>query len=349
MAQPEIPEISEQERNAIRAFLARTEVRQSTLHRIATAFVSGAGLLLLIPIFLRDVVDSLLAIYLNLPGNLPFGNLWFNGILFFLLLYPFILSLGIPLYGVYLLLKDIVHFYFTIYSPGFAESLLNPTFSMSGLALSPDEAPVAKKAAIQLQYRHPQIEFLMPFSEGRRELYFDKLVESTKGNIIPSSRQREVLADILPEDTNWKDDFRMSAAFGIARTLDRSLIEEVAIAEMSVARNILYLRRLVLRYAKTLLMFLWTAVISFVALPFVAHPQYPKLWVLAIVYIVWSIAAIRILHWPIRWIYRHRYDSLPHDQVDAQLTHMERRITPYIWAAIVASMLAIGLLVAAGL
>jgi hypothetical protein len=349
MEKLEIPEVSEQERNAIRAFLARTEVRQSTLHRIATAFVSGAGLLLLIPIFLRDVVDSLLAVYLNLPGNLPFSNFLINGVLFFLLLYPFVLSLGIPLYGVYLLLKDIVHFYFTIYSPGFAESLLNPTFSMSGLALSPDEAPAAKRAVIQLQYQHPQIEFLMPFSEGRRELYFDKLVESTKGDILPSSRRREALADILPEDTNWKDDQRMSAAFGLARSLDRSLIEEVAVAEMALARNILYLRRLVLRYAKTLLMFLWTAVISFVALPFVNHAAYPKLWVLAIVYMIWSIIALRMLHWPIRWIYRHRYDSLPHDQIDAQLTHMERRIIPYVWTAIVASMLAIGILITTNL
>jgi hypothetical protein len=340
----EIPEISEQERGAIRAFLQRTEVRQSTLHRVATAFVSGAGLLLLIPIFLRDVVDSLLAVYLNLPAALPFASHWLNGTLLLLLLYPFVLSLGIPLYGVYLLLKDIVHFYFTIYSPGFAESLLNPTFSMSGLALSPDEAPLAKKAVINLQYQHPQIEYLLPFSEGRRELYFDKLVESTKGEILPSSRRRDVLAEILPEDTNWKDDERMSAAFGIARTLDRSLIEEVAVAEMAVARNILYLRRLVLRYAKTLLMFLWTAVISFVALPFVQHPQFPKLWVLALVYLLWSLVARQLLHWPIRWIYRHRYDSLPREQVDAQLTHMERRITPYIWAAILSSLLAIGFL-----
>lgn len=333
------PKLSEQERNAIRAFLQRCEVRQSTLHRIATSFVGGAGLLLLIPIFLRDVVESLLANYLALPFDTAL-----HWLLALLLAYPFALSLGIPLYGVYLLLKDIVHFYFTIYSPGFSANLLNPTFSLNGLTLAPDEAPEAKAAAIQLQYQHPQIEFLMPFSEGRRNLYFDKLVESTEGAIFPSSRDIESLKAILPEDADWKDAQRMSAAFGIARSLDRSLIEEVAMTEMAVARNILYLRRLVLRYVKTLLMFLWTAVISFVALPILQDGRFPKFWVLALVYGVWSLAAMRILHWPIRWIYRHRYDNLPAEQVDAQLRHMEKRITPYLWVAIVTSILTIALL-----
>lgn len=346
----EVPELSEQERAAVRAFLQRSEVRQSTLHRVTTSFVGGAGLLLLIPIFLRDVVDSILAFYLNAPNLLPFVNTPVNIALLLFLTYPFILSLAIPLYGVYLLLKDIVHFYYTIYSPGFSASLLNPTFSLSGLMLAPDEAPEAKKAAMRLQYQHPQIEFLMPFSEGRRNLYFDKLVKNTHDEILPSTRSTSKLEEILPRhETDWKDAQRMNAAFGLARSLDRSLIEDVAMTEMAVARNILYLRRLVLRYVKTLLMFLWTAVISFVALPFLQDERFPKLWVLAIVYGIWSVAALRLLHWPIRWIYRHRYDKLPSEQIDAQLTHMERKITPYLWVAIVVSIAAIALLIFAGI
>jgi hypothetical protein len=343
----EAPQLSELERTAIRAFLQRTEVRQSTLHRIATAFVSGAGLLFLFPIFMRDVVDSLLATYIALPSLLPFTNQLVNVALFLFLSYPFLLSLGIPLYGVYLLLKDMIHFYFTIYTPGFPRSLLHPTFVMNAITLPPDEAPLAKPQVLQKQYSDPQNAFMMPFSEERRVLYFDELIKRTKGEILPSSRRQETLEQILPADTNWQHVNRMSAAFGITRSLDRELLDEVAFTEMMLARNVLYLRRLVIRYVKTLLMFLWTAVISFAALPFIADPKFPTLWVLAGVYFVWAVAAVRIQHWPIRWIYRHRYDSLPRDHIDAQLTHIERRVTPYIWAAIVSSMLAIGLLILA--
>lgn len=42
-------------RNAMRAFLQRSEVRLSTMHRIANAFLSGAGLLVLFPVFTAAV------------------------------------------------------------------------------------------------------------------------------------------------------------------------------------------------------------------------------------------------------------------------------------------------------
>src|SRR5277367_1692075 len=44
---------TEQERNAMRAYLQRAEVRLSAMDRVATAFISGAGLLVLFPIFFR--------------------------------------------------------------------------------------------------------------------------------------------------------------------------------------------------------------------------------------------------------------------------------------------------------
>src|SRR5687768_5024416 len=105
------PEYTEAERNAMRSYIQRSEVRLSTLHRVATAFISGAGLLLLIPVFFKDAVDSLLAVLLAQAGN-QFSNLggvlgWaLTALLFLCLLYPLLLSLVIPLYGVYLLLKD---------------------------------------------------------------------------------------------------------------------------------------------------------------------------------------------------------------------------------------------------
>src|SRR5215207_2800306 len=53
------------ERNAMRAYLARTEVRNSTLHRIAIGFVSGAGLMILIPVFFKEIIDGIILVLLR--------------------------------------------------------------------------------------------------------------------------------------------------------------------------------------------------------------------------------------------------------------------------------------------
>src|SRR5258708_10646405 len=98
------PPLTEGERNAMRAYLQRCEVRLSTLHRIATAFIGGAGLLLLIPVFFKDAFDNLLSVMLSQIGNhFPTqGNagILLTAILYLCLLYPLFLSLIIPLYGV---------------------------------------------------------------------------------------------------------------------------------------------------------------------------------------------------------------------------------------------------------
>jgi hypothetical protein len=335
------PIYSDAERNAMRAFLQRSEVRMSTLHRIATAFISGAGLLLLIPVFFRDVVTGILDVLLAQMGNLfpalgPVGGLAASGALYILLLYPLLLSLAIPLYGVYLLLKDVVHFYFTIYAPGFPSDLLNPTFATTGLTFPPDESPRAKAEIMRFQYQPHQLDYMLPFSEGRRELYFDQMIKHTDGQIIPSSRQLDALREsgCLPDGCDEKEVRRFNAAFGIARSIDRTLVQEVAITEMMLTRSILYLRRLVLRYVKTLLMFIWTTLISFLMLPLLDGDQKTRLLVLALGYTIWSLAVLRIIRLPIGWIYRHRYGSLDPNHVDAQLTLMERRIAPFCrWSA----------------
>lgn len=45
-------------KNALRAYLQRAKAKLSTMHRIAGAFLGGAGLLLLLPTSLRDVPVS---------------------------------------------------------------------------------------------------------------------------------------------------------------------------------------------------------------------------------------------------------------------------------------------------
>lgn len=335
----------EAERGAMRAFLARAEVRFSTMHRIATAFVSGAGLLLLIPIFFKDAIDDIITVLLAHAGNLypelgDAGTL-LSALLFGLVAYLLLVSLAIPLYALYLLLKDIVHFYFTLYAPGFPEDLLNPTFSLTGLVLSSDEAPQAKREVMRYQYTPGRADLMMPFSPGKRRLYFDRLIENTGGRIIPASRRPELLlqAGVLPPNCDPQAVNQVNAALGIARSLDRTLAQEVAHVEMGLVRNVMYLRRLVLRYIKALLMFIWTMVISFVMLPFLRDGRLPTFLIFGAGYLVWALAVLPLIRLPFYWMYRHRGTKPGMGQVDAQLTLLEQTVGRYCYAAIAAAAL----------
>lgn len=328
-------EYTEAERNAMRAYLARAEVRMSTLHRIATAFISGAGLLILVPVFLKDAVDNLLLALLRSAGNQfpQWGTAggWLTVLLYGLLMYPFLLSLAIPLYGVFLLVKDVVHFYFTLYMPGFSSDLRHPSLAMPVLSFSPDDSARVKQDVMRLQYSN--MSFMLPFSEGRRNIYFDAIHAQTEGQITPSTRTLEALqaADVLPPNADLHQVQQFNTAYGIARGLDRSLVAEVALTEMLLARHVLYLRRLVLRYVKTLLMFIWTTLIAFLLLPLLQDSRLPVLVVIGAGYSIWATAVMGIVKLPVYWIYRHRHHDGEHvQQLDAQLTRMEQRIR--LWA-----------------
>jgi hypothetical protein len=333
----------------MRAYLQRCEVRLSTLHRIATAFIGGAGLLLLIPVFFKDAFDSLLSVMLTTIGNhFPVqGNagILITAIMYLCLLYPLFLSLIIPLYGVYLLLKDIIHFYFTIYTPGFPENLLNPTFALTGVMFSTDESPAGQREVMRYQYNATQLGFMIPFSQERKELYFDSIIANTNADIIPSSRRVDVLQqmDVLPENFDAANVNRFNAALGIARSIDRTLAQEVAVTEMSLVRHVLYLRRLMLRYVMTLLMFIWTTVISFLILPFLKDTHFSPFVVFGIGYVVWALAVRWILDFPLYWIYRHRRSDAPLDHVDPQLKLMQDVISPYCLLALVSAALGLAL------
>ena len=345
--------LSEAERNAMRAYLQRCEVRLSTLHRIATAFIGGAGLLLLIPVFFKDAFDNLLAAMLTqitnfFPAQGTLGIV-LTMLLYGCVLYALFLSLTIPLYGVYLLLKDIVHFYFTIYTPGFPENLHNPTFALTGVMFSYDESPRGKLEIMRHQYDATQMGFMIPFSKERRELYFDSIITNSDGDIIPSTRRVEELLrqDVLPEIYNEQSVNRFNAALGIARSIDRTLTQEVAITEMSLVRHVLYLRRLMLRYIKTLLMFIWTTGVSFFMLPFLKDSHFPPFVVFNVGYLIWAILVLKIMNFPTDWIYRHLRNEPPLRRVDPMLSLMQDTVTPYVKVSILASLLGLVLALAA--
>lgn len=341
------PNLTDQERNAMRAFLQRCEVRLSTLHRIATAFIGGAGLLILLPVFFKEEIVVIIRVFLDhLADTFPVlghNSTWGIAALYLCLGYPFALSLSIPLYALYLLLKDIVHFYFTIYTPGFNPTLITPSFALGGLAFSPDESETVKRGVFEYQYHASSINYTIPFSSEKKELYFDETIRNTDGKIIPSTRRWEALVEsgALPADADQQTAERFGAALGLARTLDRSLVKEVATTEIALARHILYLRRLVLRYIKTLVMFIWTAMISFMLIPFLQDPKLPTFLIMSAGYFVWALLAYPVLRLPLRWIYRHRKQMPDAKHIDRQLIVLEAQVQIFIKAAIFTSGIAL--------
>jgi hypothetical protein len=351
---PEIdmPPLSKDDKDAIRAYLGRAEVRHSTLHRIAIGFISGAGLLLLFPIFFRDIITIILTTLLNETWN-HFPTWGTNGTILTLALMlsvgiPFMISVFIPIYALYLLLKDIVHFYFSVYTPGFSPELNNPTFSLTGMAFPLDESETVKKAVYAYQYRHHDHHFLMAFSEGRKRDYLDSFIQQTGGKVIPESRQRHKLAKmgITSHEVDPTEVNRLNAMFGLARLTDRTLIEEVAYVEMVMTRSIIYLRRIVIRYIKTLLVFIWTALISFVMAPFLSDDRFPPLLVLAIGYFIWSFWAQYVIHLPVMWMYKFDKELGKNANIDRQILVLEARVRRWIWSAMIASAVALILSIA---
>lgn len=350
MSEPE-SQLSESDRAAMRAYLQRAEVRISTQHRIGTAFIGGAGLLLLIPVYMRDIVNGEMSVLISMTGNqFPLWDaqtgLIGTAALLLCLGVPIILSLFIPIFGVYLLLKDLVHFYFTLYSPGFSNNLLNPTLALGGINFSPDESAEVKQRVMKYQYVNERMDYMMPFSHAKREAYFDQMLAESGGEILPGSRdietlQRDGIIGTSAEDTVAAQHF--NTAMGLARALDRNLVEETAISEMHLVRNTLYLRRLMLRYVKVLLLFVWTTTVSFLMLPLLSDARFPNVLILALGYTAWSLAVMPLLRLPANWIYRYRYDNEETHHMDAQMLYLEKYIRKWCNLSVVMSFVALAL------
>jgi hypothetical protein len=302
--------LCENERSAMRAYLQRAEVRLSTMHRIAGVFLNGAGLLFLLPVFLRDAFVRVAKIAFTFGDPLP------RGLATALLL----AMLGIPLLALYLLIKDIVNFYFTAYHAGLRERFFHPRLILSGVAFSDDEArPEVKNAIIASQQTKDMLSFIVPQDQEDRKTY-QRILAATQNQIIPDKRLKYMpdKRDELNEEVCLFD-----AALGLAGVVDRSLIEEVAKMEMSLTRHAISLRHLVLRYSKALLLFLLTTVILVVSAEILApsttgtqpvpggtgvqSPQTDealRLLLLCVTFVLWAVLTPWLVRRPISWIYR---------------------------------------------
>lgn len=343
---PEGP--SNDERNAMRSYLQRAEVRLSTMHRVASAFLGGAGLLVLFPVFVNQAIAAVaraLILAINGPDQVITGALLGAAVF---------ISLAVPIYAFFLLLRDLTHFYFVGHSPGFSNKLFNPRFVLSGVAFSPDESAAVKREVYAHEYSSAVLNFVLPFGE-KQATYYDTVLAATRDHLLTGNRSTAALVTegILKqgadpgefvvqgdqaEPRRGEDIDRFNAALGLAGMRERSLAAEVAKSEASLVRHALGLRRLVLRYLKALIAFVVTTLITFLLVAFVGTNRFGVFATLAWGYLLWSIVTPFAVRLPVRWIYDASNPAS--DKIvarDAEMVLFERRV---IIMCIVAALLA---------
>ena len=321
-------DLSADERAAARAFVARCEVRLSTLHRIAVGMLSGAGLLVVLPVVARDSVTGLLRSLL-IDGVDAGDSALIVGV---------VAMLGVPAVALWLLFADLTRFYFHANHLGSnGEEIFTPRFTLTSLQLPNDElGPSAAAELSRLRHDPRIVELLVPTNDASRRRI---------------DRQLDVYGGLGSGDGDLG---RADGLFALAASRSRPLLEEVAKVEYGMARHVLKLRGLVLRYVKALLALLTTAVAVYAGDAVVAGldrghglTARDSVWLAAIV-LAWAPLVVVAVTSPVRWIeHLMRDDGAPSTAVadDPEVTFIERvsvRIAAVGWlAAIVAMVVAV--------
>lgn len=316
--------LTSDERAAARAFVARCEVRLSTFHRIAVGMLSGAGLLVVLPVVARDSVSGVLR------------SLLIDGIAAsdIALVVGVVAMLAVPVVALWLLFADLTRFYFHAnHLGGDGRDVFTPRFTLTSLQLPSDELGGAGLERLEASRADPRIvELLVPANDRSRRRV---------------DRQLQVYAGL---DSGHDDVTRARGLFELAASSSRPLLEEVAKVEHGMARHVLRLRGLVLRYVKALLALLTTALAVYAGDAIVAGLDRGEGMTvsgsvaLAAVVLVWAPVVVLAVTSPVRWIEKlMRDDGAPSTAVadDPDLTYVERvslRIAAVGWLAAAVAM-----------
>jgi hypothetical protein len=295
------------ERAAARAFLQRSEVRLGTIHRVATALLSGAGLMVLLPAIARDAITSVLRSLLDADPSVSH----------YLLAAATLMVLGLPLVAFVLLLRDLTSFYFHGQHLASDEGLpiFTPRFTLTGLRLPADETTGATRDALIAARHDPAtIELLVPAKDSARAR-IDQQLDAYGG---------------LGRDPSDGDAGRAEGLFALVAARERGLAEEVAKVEHGMARHLLRVQVIVLRYVKALLLFLATSVAVFAAAGAIeADPSVgttTEVW-LSVIYLAWTSGVVLAVGDPVRTIeqlLRSEGATRTALGADIQLTRVER-------------------------
>lgn len=303
---------------AMRAFLQRAEVRLSTLHRVGAGFISGAGLLVLLPVVASQILPSIAQGLAAAAGDDP-ARLYAAGTVV-------LLTMALPIYALYLLLRDVTQFYFTPHHPGQPhKNLFLPSFSVAAISYPQDEP--GKEAIKDIEEQGPfRRQILSPRKEENRNL--DTLLRRYQQELIPKSRLERL--ETPPNFAIPTDKARLYAALAIAGYADRSLIEETARMELSLARQATLLRRLLLLYVKAFLLSVG-ALLALTAVLVAVRIERNPWWLAVVLGIVWSWTTIApyVVARPMDWIYRLESAERTEKAVfhDEHLMQFERIVT----------------------
>jgi len=305
VTEPSVDSPTADERGAIRAYLQRSEVRLSTIHRVGSALLSGAGLMVLLPAVERDSVTTVLGALLS--GDVDLVRV--------LLSVAVCAAVALPFTALWLLLRDLTQFYFHAnhirHDDGEA---FTPRFTLTGLRLPQDELGAASTDELDRTRVEPHvIELLVPANdESRRRI--DMQIAAYGG---------------LGASEPMTDVGRASSIFELAASRGRGLFEEVAKVEHGMARHVLRIQVIVLRYVKAVLAMLTTALTAFALAAVIEHHPLvssgDEAW-LAVILLAWAPVAMFAITSPVRWLERLlRSEGATHTAVseDRELTRLE--------------------------
>ena len=205
------------DRAAMRAFLQRCEVRLSTMHRVATALLSGAGILVLLPALERDSVVQVMRTLLAGPVS------WSQG----LLAVGVAGSMALALAALYLLVLELTRFYFhSNHLRSEHHEVFTARFTLTGLRLPSDELSPDMNAGYTARHSSPEnVELLVAKNPSARER-IDEQLAAYPGIIAEDSG-----------DATVQDAARAEALFALAASRRRTLAEEVTKVEYGIVRH----------------------------------------------------------------------------------------------------------------
>lgn len=292
------------DRAAMRAFLQRSEVRLSSVHRAATALLSGAGVLVLLPTLARD---ALVGVARTLIGGerSPATALVLAGLG---------LVMAAIVAVVWLLLAELTRFYFhSNHLAGPEGTTFAPRFGLSSLRLPSDElSPAGAGRLDRARTASDSVELAIPPNDRARRRI-----------------DRQVAAHAGPE-TGAGDHARAVQLLRLVGAHDHDLIAEVARSEYGMARHTQRLQVIVLRYLKALLVVI-VSLLLVLALAAVLTPPSPAgadatAWA-AVLLLAWAPTVMAAVAAPVRWLgalLRSEGATRTGVRYDPELTRLER-------------------------
>jgi len=305
------------ERAAVRAFLQRAEVRLSTVHRVATALLSGAGLMVLLPVVGRDAVAEVIRHIFTGTVDVPHV----------LLGVAVLVAFSVPVVSLVMVFRDLTEFYFhATHVQHAGEDTFAPRFTLTGLRLPADELGSVGRATLARERSSAgAVELLVPDNDAARAridarmMGYGDLGVRPRGDVgklddddgLTRSEPEPVGADapgMSPPGRSRAtagDLARAEALFVLAASRDRMMLEEVAKVEYGLVRHVMRIQTIVLRYVKALFALLTTALAIFGAAAVVTGKPTigaaDDAW-LAAIWMLWAPVVVMAVSTPVRWL-----------------------------------------------